>query len=233
MSDAVAKLRWDLLADVAGFTGPLDAGAAAAEKMAARFNRAFDSMKQSAERASKEQDAWSKSMQGAGSFLAGSQTHEGGESAATRRRPAGRPARPGAVGPHHALAEAAATAAAIGDTKKRIAGELEKAVKELGEQAGLGGAIGKLGGIVNGNPLMALGMLAIGGLIEHGRERRNFVREVGSAAETWGEGTRASSQLLGAGVSTEMGSHFQRAVAEPNAVFAALGLDTDKLRARP
>ena len=77
---------------------------------------------------------------------------------------------------------------------------------------------------------MALGTLAIGGLIEHGRRPRNFVREVGSTAKPGARvpGHRAS---LGAGASTEMGSHFQRAVAKPNAVFAALGLDTDKLTA--
>jgi hypothetical protein len=233
MSDAVAKLRWDLLADVAGFTGPLEQGGAAVEKMAARFDRAFDSIRQSAARASREQEAWSKSMQGEGSFFASSQT-AGGETSSSRHR--GRLADQLGLGQSARVEltrEAAQTAATIGDVKKKVVGELEKAVTELGEKAGLGGIFGGAAKFVNGNPLLALGTLAAGGYIEHERERRNYVREVGHAAEAWGEGTRGASQLLGAGVSEEMGSHFQRAVAEPNAVFGEMGLDAAKLRAEP
>ena len=62
MSDAVAKLRFDLLANVAGMTGPLNEGGAASEKMAERFNKSFDSTKAAAARATKELDAWKKTV---------------------------------------------------------------------------------------------------------------------------------------------------------------------------
>ena len=49
MSDAVAKLRFDLLANLQGFSGPMAEASQQADKAAQAFNRAFDSTRQAAQ----------------------------------------------------------------------------------------------------------------------------------------------------------------------------------------
>ena len=226
MSDAVAKLRFDLLANLAGFTGPMADAGATSDKMAERFNRAFDSIKQSTERAKREMEAWQKAMQGEGSFLASSQTSFGASGNARELRlaeqlPFGKTFRT------TLSKEAAETAAALGKETSNLKAKLDAAANSLVNRSGMAGGIGLM---MDPAALAGKAFEFVTGKSEEMRER---ARQATHASQVLGTDVESASRLNAVGFTEEAGSHFQRSLFEGSEGFKNLGLDAKKLGAEP
>ncbi len=233
MSDAVAKLRFDLLADTGKMTGPLVDAATAAEKMADRFNKSFDSVKQSMQRAEREADAWKKSMQAEGSFLASGMKFDASP------KMGGLPADkliPWGDGFRKEISrQAAETAALLGKESTKLNGLMGSLLK-VGEKVPGLSSVMELGSAVAMNPLSA--SIGAGGayyeyVAQKSEGMRGRAHAAASAASEMGTDVETASRLNAVGFDPAMGARFQESIGKGSHAFADLGLDAGKLDAEP
>ena len=236
MPSVASDIRINLLANLGAFIAPLKQAGDETEKAAQRFNRAFDSIKASAERAQKEQFAWAHAMGTEGQFAAGTQTAgDPGRSREMRiadQLPFGKSLRTSIS------KEAAETAALLGKETGSLKGLLGSVAGELGAASGLGGMLGTLGSLATG-PL-GIASAAIGGAMAiHGEgmawagERRQRASLARATAVELGSGIEDASRLNAVGIDAEAGGRLERAIAGKSQGLTDLGLDANKLRAEP
>ncbi len=242
MSDAVAKLRFDLLANVAGMTAPLGEAGAASEKMAQRFNRAFDSTKAAAARAEKELESWQSAIAGIRTEFA-----KGGESdkymsmfdlggklkdVALRNEVRIKDSLPFGKTTRTAISkEAAETAALLGKETNSLKAKLDQAAQGLVRDSGLSGAL-KLAT----NPAVMAGAAAFGAyqfISGSSEEMRNRARAATHASQVMGTDVESASRLNAVGFEEEAGARFQRSLSEGSKGFGMIGLDASKLATEP
>ena len=233
MSDAVAKLRFDLLADTGKMTGPLADAGTAAEKMAARFNKSFDSVKQSMQRAEREADAWKKSMQAEGSFLAGSMKFDAAP------KMGGLPADklvPWGDGFRKEISrQAAETAALLGKESTKLNGLLGSLLK-VGEKVPGLGSILELGSAAAMNPVSALGTAGVAYheyVAQKSEGMRDRARAAARSASEMGTNVETASRLNAVGFDPMVGARLQESIGKGSSGFADIGLDAKKLAAEP
>jgi hypothetical protein len=254
MTSVAGQIRIDLLANSAQFkAGMREAGRegfGSFRDEAEKFDRWFESRKQVTARMGEEGANWQQAMYGAGGAMhdpygyglstAGDKGPSANSLTSLRARqlsllPWGTSMRT------EMSREAALTAAAIGEAKQTVVNRLSRAAAEIGQEvgtaAGIGGPVGRVLGLANAHPVMALGTLALGYELEHVRQRYQLANEVRGESLMLGQSAEDTSRMKGIGFDAHMLTRFQRNMSDkgPEAMgaFAKLGLNPDALAAKP
>lgn len=266
MGDSVAgKIRIDLLANLAQFTGAMRQGAREGfggfQQEAQKFDRWFQSRAQQQKRMADESANWHAAM---GGILTGRGSRGSlraptyfGEAASAGQSPWGEmPGPDRALRAHVRLrdslpwgksfrttlsAEAAATAAAVGASKGRVAAAIASAARDMQSHMallpGIGGMLGSLGNLAAAHPLATAGAVAGLGYAKHAVDRRALARTIKAESEMTGQTARDASLIHVAEVDPRSVGFFQRAMAERSdehrEAFGKLGLDPEKLAVKP
>ena len=255
MTSVASDIRINLLANLAGFTGPMDEAGKSAEKSAERFNKAFDSQAAAAARAKKQVDGWAAAMVdvakghldalgakagGKGymdlsSGLGGGASGDKGLEREMRLKdqlPFGKSLRTSIS------KEAAETAALLGKETDGLRELFAGVGEKLGAAMGMEGMLGTLGSLAAG-PLGIATAVAGAAASVHAEgtsfsaERRQRAADARSTAIELGGGVEAASRLNAVGVDPSMGFHLERSLAEGSGGFQELGLNANKLRSEP
>lgn len=251
MATSVAgQIRIDLLADVARFQAQMREAGRAVGDFQSEFERrvrGFNAPKAMAHRAAQLREAWQSALTGEGGPLhvrggypidvrdAGRLVDE-----QLRREVRLRSMLPwGASLRTEMSREAALTAAAIAEHQRTIGLKLVEAARGINSAVGGIPLVGPALGLLNANPLLAIGGATVGAMMAQQRRENALAREVAREAKMLGQSPEEASRLHAAGMAPELSARFLRSLAESRdsdelrRAFASLRLEAKQLASLP